>query len=78
MLCVCHSSGAVVCSKDMPCGLPALQPLKLAASTLGACHMHVSVWHAGRGVNKEGFGCLVIVLRFRCEGLVAFRFVEVS
>ena len=61
----------------MPYGLPALQPLKLAASTLGAFHMHVSVWHTGRGVNKKGFGCLVIFLRFKREGLVAFRFVEV-
>ena len=76
-MCVCHSSGAVVCLKDMPYGLPALHPLRLAASTLGAFHMHVSVWPTGRGVNKEGNGCPVVFLRFRCEALVALRFVEV-
>ena len=27
--------------------------------------------------NKEGFGGLVVLLRFRFEALVAFRFVEV-
>ena len=71
-VCVCHSSGAVVCSKDMPYCLPALQPLRLAASTLGVCHMHVSVWHTWRGVNKEGFDCLVIFLRFKCEAPCCF------
>ena len=58
-------------------GLPALQPLRFAASPLMAFHMHVCVWHTGRGVNKEGFGGLVVLLRFRLEALVAFRFVEV-
>jgi len=32
VLCVCHSSCAVVCPKDMPYGLPALQLLRCAAS----------------------------------------------
>ena len=76
--CVCAlASGAVVCPKDMPYGLPALQLLRFAASPLVAFHMHVCVWHTGRGVNKEGFGGLVVFLRFRFEALVAFRFVEV-
>ena len=31
-VCVCHSSGAVVCPKDMPYGLPALHLLRCVAS----------------------------------------------
>ena len=67
----------MVCSNDMAYGLHALQHLGFAASPLVAFHMHVSVWHTKRGVNKEGFGCLVGFLRFRFEALVAVRVVEV-
>ena len=77
VVCVCHSSGAVVCPKDMPYGLPALQLLRLAASHplwpfTCMCVCVYRAWSEQRRVWRLCFFCALGL-----KPLVADRFMGV-
>ena len=79
VLCVCHSSGAVVCPKDMPYGLTAALLFLSFAASLLAFHMQVFVCVAsGRCVKKEWFGHIVDFFLSMFKALVVVSYVEVQ